>query len=61
MVAEQFVWNIHEPGPDGVFGRTAERFVKPGIDPLGLDPADPAGRDDATGRRTVWIQNWRFE
>ena len=46
VVAEQFVWNIHEPGPDGVFGRTAERFVKPGIDPLGLNPADPAGRDD---------------
>lgn len=23
--------------------------------------ADPAGRDDATGRRTVWIQSWRLE
>lgn len=46
VIAERFVWNVHEPGPDGVFGRTEARFVRAGIDPLGLDPQDPAGRDD---------------
>ena len=26
IAAEQFAWNIHYPGPDGVFGRTARRW-----------------------------------
>jgi cytochrome c oxidase subunit II len=45
VVAEQFAWNVHYPGPDGIFGRAAADLVS--IDnPLGLDPADPAGTDD---------------
>jgi cytochrome c oxidase subunit 2 len=47
VVAEQFVWNVHYPGPDGRFGRTDVRLVA--IDnPLGLDPSSPEGRDDIT-------------
>jgi len=47
IVAEQFAWNIHYPGPDGVFGRTALELV--GTDnPLGLDRSDPAAKDDIT-------------
>ncbi len=47
IVAEQFAWNIHYPGPDGVFGRTALDLV--GTDnPLGLDRSDPAAKDDIT-------------
>lgn len=45
VVAEQFSWNVHYPGPDGEFGRTDIRLVSPD-NPLGLDRTDPAGRDD---------------
>lgn len=44
IVAEQFVWNIHYPGADGVFGKTDPSFMED--NPIGLDPDDPAGRDD---------------
>ena len=47
VVAEQFNWNIHYPGGDGRFGRTALALVDVN-NPLGLDRADPAGRDDVT-------------
>ena len=45
VVAEQFAWNIHYPGRDGVFGRTALELIS-NSNPLGLDRSDPAGRDD---------------
>jgi cytochrome c oxidase subunit 2 len=48
VVAEQFAWNIHYPGKDGVFGRTDSKLVTAGSNPLGLDPSDPAGKDDVT-------------
>ncbi len=47
VVAEQFAWNIHYPGEDGVFGRTDVNLVD-GSNPLGLDPGDEAGKDDIT-------------
>lgn len=43
----QFGWHIHYAGPDGVFGRQHVRFIVPGTNPLGLDPNDENGRDDA--------------
>lgn len=46
VVAEQFAWNFHYPGPDGVFGRTDPSLMEEGVNPLGLDPDDPAGEDD---------------
>jgi cytochrome c oxidase subunit II len=46
VVAEQFAWNVHYPGRDGVFGRTRPELVTQGTNPLGLDPDDPAGKDD---------------
>jgi cytochrome c oxidase subunit 2 len=46
VVAEQFAWNAHYPGADGVFGRTDPKLITIGTNPLGLDPADPAGKDD---------------
>ncbi|HEV8580329.1 MAG TPA: hypothetical protein VGX68_14775 [Thermoanaerobaculia bacterium] len=48
VVAEQFAWNIHYPGKDGLFGRTDSKLVTAGSNPLGLDPNDPAGKDDVT-------------
>lgn len=48
VVAEQFAWNIHYPGPDGLFGRTDPKLITAGANPLGRDPNDPAGKDDIT-------------
>jgi cytochrome c oxidase subunit 2 len=47
VVAEQFAWNIHYPGPDGVFGRTDISLIS-AENPLGLDRSDPAAKDDIT-------------
>ena len=47
VVAEQFSWNVHYPGRDGRFGRTAISLVDPD-NPLGLDRRDPAAKDDIT-------------
>lgn len=48
VVAEQFAWNVHYPGADGVFGRTDPKLIQAGSNPLGLDRTDPAGADDIT-------------
>ncbi len=45
VVAQQFQWNFHYPGPDGVFGRQDPTLIS-GANALGLDPTDPQGRDD---------------
>jgi cytochrome c oxidase subunit II len=47
VVAQQFAWNAHYPGPDGRFGRTDIRLVDPD-NPLGLDRDDAAAKDDIT-------------
>jgi cytochrome c oxidase subunit II len=47
VVAEQFAWNVHYPGKDGVFGKTSPALMN-ASNPLGLDPADPMGADDIT-------------
>jgi len=47
VVAEQFAWNVHYPGPDGKFGRTDVALVDQS-NPLGLDSKDPAAADDVT-------------
>jgi len=46
VVAEQFAWNIHYPGPDGVFGRRDINLVDTDSNPLGLDRNDPYAADD---------------
>lgn len=45
VMAEQFVWNIRYAGKDGIFGRTDPKLIRDG-NPLGLDPQDPATKDD---------------
>ena len=47
VVSEQFAWNVHYPGPDGVFGRTDVKLVS-ADNPLGLDRKDPNAKDDIT-------------
>ncbi len=45
VIAEQYVWNIHYPGPDGTFGRTDPALVS-ADNPVGLDRSDPFAKDD---------------
>lgn len=45
VVAEQFAWNVHYPGPDGVFGKADMSLITPD-NPLGLDRSDPDCQDD---------------
>src|ERR1700722_12144338 len=45
VVGQQFTWNFHYPGPDGVFGRQAADLIST-RDQLGLDVKDPYAKDD---------------
>jgi cytochrome c oxidase subunit 2 len=43
----QFAWYFRYPGADATFGRTRNQLVSPAEgNPVGLDPADPSGKDD---------------
>jgi cytochrome c oxidase subunit 2 len=47
VMAKQFAFNFRYPGADGKFGRTELRLINDANgDPFGLDPKDPAGKDD---------------
>jgi len=48
VIAEQFAWNVHYPGADGIFGAANVKFLDTQTNPLGLDPDDPNGKDDFT-------------
>ena len=46
VIAQQFAWNIHYPGPDGEFGKTNIDLVDEESNPIGLDRSSPFGVDD---------------
>jgi cytochrome c oxidase subunit 2 len=47
-VAQQFQWNFHYPGKDGVFGRTDPKLIDDSaLNFIGLDEADPNSKDDS--------------
>ena len=46
VVGQQFAWNIHYPGPDGVFGTTSVNLVDEAENPIGLDRSDDFAKDD---------------
>lgn len=48
VTGEQFAWNVHYPGRDGIFGRTDIKLLDLQSNPLGLDREDPAAKDDVT-------------
>jgi len=48
VVAEQFAWNIHYPGADGVFGHTDWKLIDKATNPVGLDLTDTYAQDDIT-------------
>lgn len=45
VVAEQFAWNIHYPGPDGRFGHTSAALIS-ATNPLGIDRSSRGAQDD---------------
>ncbi len=62
VTGQQFLWNFRYPGPDGKFGNTKPELyndednsatARPG--PLGIDPADPAGKDDLVSVGTLVV------
>jgi cytochrome c oxidase subunit 2 len=54
IVAQQFAWNVRYPGKDGVFGRQDMKFVS-NDNPFGVDPNDPAGKDDIQVQNLVHV------
>lgn len=46
VVAQQFAWNVHYPGDDGIFGRSAPHLINEIDNPVGLDRDDPNAADD---------------
>jgi cytochrome c oxidase subunit 2 len=44
IVAQQFAWNIHYPGPDGRFGTTKQELLSENA--IGLDTKSPNAADD---------------
>ncbi len=55
-IGEQFGWNFHYPGLDGVFGRRETGLVD-GNNPVGLDMNDPAAKDDILSRNELHLVN----
>jgi cytochrome c oxidase subunit 2 len=54
VVAQQFVWNMHYPGPDGKLGRTDPSLIKEDENNfIGLDDKDPSAKDDVTASTLV--------
>lgn len=54
VTGEQFAWNMRYPGPDGKFGKTDYTLIDNSAgNPVGLDPNDPAGKDDVLATTLV--------
>src|SRR5215472_7956882 len=47
VVAQQFSWNFHYPGKDGIFGRTDPTLIDDPNNFIGLDDTDPNSKDDS--------------
>jgi cytochrome c oxidase subunit II len=55
VTAEQFAWNVRYAGPDGKFGRTDIKLIDSQTNPLGIDPDDPASKDDVTTLNQLYL------
>jgi cytochrome c oxidase subunit 2 len=55
VTGEQFAWNVHYAGADGVFGRTDIKLLDLQSNPLGLDRNDPAAKDDVTTVNQLYL------
>lgn len=55
VIAEQFAWNVHYPGPDGIFGPTKPELVDQQSNPIGIDRSDPNAKDDITTINQLYL------
>ncbi len=55
IVAEQFAWNVHYPGPDGKFGKSDPKLFDKQSNPLALDRTDPTGKDDVVTINQLYL------
>lgn len=46
VLAQQFAWNFRYAGPDGQWGKTDVKLIDDSTNPVGVDPKDPASKDD---------------
>ena len=46
VIAQQYAWNIHYPGPDGIFGNSEPELVDEVNNPIGLNRSSPGAADD---------------
>jgi cytochrome c oxidase subunit II len=46
VLAQQYVWNVHYPGDDGIFGATDIELINDATNPVGLDREAPGAADD---------------
>jgi cytochrome c oxidase subunit 2 len=54
----QFAWYFRYPGQDATFGRTDPHLIAPGEgNPLGINPADPRGKDDLISAQLILPAN----
>lgn len=59
VIAQQFAWNVHYPGADGIFGRISPDLVDEIDNPLGLDRDDVNAADDIRGFNMLRIPKGR--
>jgi cytochrome c oxidase subunit II len=58
VIGVQFAWYFRYPGRDATFGRTDPRLIAPAEgNPLGINPADPNGKDDIISSQLVLPAN----
>ncbi len=55
VIAEQFAWNVHYPGPDKKFGKTDPKLFDKQSNPLALDRQDPDGKDDVVTINQLYL------
>jgi cytochrome c oxidase subunit 2 len=55
VTAQQFMWNVRYPGPDGVFGPTEPRLIDDRSNPLGLDRRAAASQDDVVTLNEITV------
>ncbi len=54
VIAQQFAWNFHYPGADGVMGKRDPKLVSED-NVLGLDSSDPHSKDDIITQGKAYI------
>ncbi|MCB1214447.1 MAG: hypothetical protein KDK66_03105 [Deltaproteobacteria bacterium] len=58
VVAQQFAWNMHYPGPDGIFGQASPEMISQ-TNPIGLDRNSPNAADDIISINWLYLPKGR--